>query len=85
MPGRYKFKKEDLKSLYSIIDLELRDRYWDVYRLFGLVQPKGANWICVSSEGHSLGTDNHPSMSIDNTTGLYKCHCCQIHERARRR
>ena len=78
MPGKYKVDKGQLRHLFAVIDIELKNHYHDVYKSLGLVQPGGgsSNWPCCQPESHGGGSDNHPSMSISNETGQLFCHTC---------
>lgn len=77
---KYKIKKEALKYVYSSIEMALHGNYHNFYITHcGCVRGSNGNFHCPQPEAHSGGTDNNPSMSIDNDTGLWKCWGCGIH------
>lgn len=72
----------DKESLYAMIgDYEtyMMGRYRDLYVNYGKINdPKGSgNLSCPNKSGH-LGVDAHPSMSVNNETGAFKCFTCGI-------
>lgn len=75
---KYNLKGAELKSLYTIADMALHGNYHNVYERLGLKKGTNGNFQCVCSDTHGRGTDNHPSMSIDNDTGRFHCFTCSI-------
>jgi len=75
---KYAFKKEDLAYIYKTIDMVMENRYHELYKQLGLHQGGNGNFHCFEASAHGKGTDRHPSLSINNQTGLYRCHACGI-------
>jgi len=79
MPGKYKVSKDDLKYLYSIIDIECKGKYHQIYESIGAQYGgKGNKFYCIQPEAHSMGNDRHPSMEVGNDTGMFHCFSCGI-------
>lgn len=60
-------KLNSLLSRASLVDI-LRDRYKVVHR--------GGSKYYVQCPFHKDGQEAHPSMSVDDSTGMYKCFTC---------
>lgn len=60
-------KLNSLLSRASLVDI-LRDRYKTVHR--------GGSKYYVQCPFHKDGQEAHPSMSVDDSTGMYKCFTC---------
>ncbi len=78
MGSKYKIRKTDLKAFYSMSDQMLADNYHDIYKKLGWEQGSNGNFHCWNSAAHGRGTDNNPSMSVDNKTGQWHCFSCSI-------
>lgn len=70
--------KKKMDRLYAIIDEAAESRYHDLLLSLGEVQGRGGNFNCWNAAAHSDGEDGHPSLSVNNATGQWKCHACGV-------
>jgi len=78
MGTKYKIRKEDLKAFYVMTDQIMSGNYHEIYKKLGWVQGSNGNFHCWNAAAHGRGTDNNPSMSVNNKTGQYHCFACSI-------
>lgn len=70
--------KIDMKDFLEAADSKCEGRYHEIFQelIFDLRKGSNGNFYCFNSAAHGGGVDNRPSLSIDNTTGQYKCFAC---------
>lgn len=73
-----KMKQEDRDRLFAAIDANARNRYHQIYIDLGYEQSRNGNFHCPNPNVHSDGKDDNASLSVNNETGQYRCHCCGI-------
>jgi hypothetical protein len=71
-------KQKDMDRLYAIIDSAAEGRYQELFQMLGEKQAKNGNFHCWNPGGHSDGEDTNASLSVNNSTGQWKCHGCSI-------
>jgi hypothetical protein len=78
MGDKYKVKKDDLRSLFATVEMLMSNRYHEFYRQLAWEKGSNGNFHCWNSAGHAHGADAHPSLSVDNKTGVWHCFTCGI-------
>ena len=76
MGQKYKIRKDDLRAFYSMTDQMMSGNYHDIYKRLGWTKGGNGNFHCWNAAAHGRGTDNNPSMSVDNKTGQWHCFSC---------
>jgi len=77
MGSKYKIRKEDLRSFYRMSDQYMETMgYHEVYKKLGWQQGPSGNFHCWNSAAHGRGTDNNPSLSVNDKTGQWNCFSC---------
>lgn len=67
---------DDKLSLYTLIRSGLAGSFHSEYVALGQIQPKkGGNFKCPNMAQHKKA-DQHPSMSVNDYTGDFRCHGC---------
>jgi len=75
---KYPLKKQEVEQLLVLAESTMYGRYREFYERLGLKRGRNGNFYCINSVAHGGGTDNNPSMSIDNKTGVWHCFTCGI-------
>lgn len=79
MGSKYKIRKTDLKAFYAMTDQYMETKgYHEIYKELGWEQGANGNFHCWNSAAHGRGTDNNPSMSVNDKTGQWHCFSCSI-------
>jgi len=79
MGEKYKVKKSALKNLFAIADVAMSSTgYHTLYERLGWKKNRNGNFHCFNQTGHARGDDVHPSMSVDNATGVWNCFACGV-------
>lgn len=79
MPSKYKLSKAQLKTLFASADMLMEGQYRDLYKRLGWREGGNKNFHCWNTSGHSDGVDSHASISLNDHTGQWICHTCDIH------
>jgi len=78
MSSKYKLNKAQLKTLFASADMIMEGRYRELYKQLGWKEGANKNFHCWNVSGHSNGVDSHASLSINDHTGQWRCHTCDI-------
>ena len=76
MGDKYKIKKTDLKAFFATAEIDMENRYHELFQELGLVKGKNGNFHCPNEEAHGGGKDANPSTSVNNKTGQWHCFTC---------
>jgi len=78
MSSKYKLSKGQLKTLFASADMLMEGQYRELYKRLGWREGGNKNFHCWNTSGHSEGVDSHASLSINEQTGQWHCHTCDI-------
>lgn len=76
MGSKYRIKKNDLKLLFGLAEQVMNGHFHELYERLGWKRGNNGNFTCIQPEAHTRGADNNPSLSVDNTTGVWHCFTC---------
>ena len=78
MPSKYKLSKAQLKTLFASADMLMEGQYRELYKRLNWKEGGNKNFHCWNPSGHSDGVDSHASISLNDQTGQWICHTCDI-------
>jgi len=56
----------------------MEGQYRDLYKRLGWREGGNKNFHCWNESGHTGGVDSHASLSLNERTGQWRCHTCDI-------
>jgi hypothetical protein len=62
---------------WNVINSAMANRFHDMYETtFGWKKGRGKMFHCPNARAHARGTDNNPSCSVDDESGVFNCFSC---------